>query len=172
MTHSDGFVLDRLLDSDPAIRRQVLRDLTDAAPESGMRQGSRDERTEGAGVRARGLAGGLLLPVLLAACGPGSASPVACTLEARPALNVSVVDSVTAAPIADPLVWVRDGSFVDTLQVFDTGRADGPYERKGVYAVHAEAPGYEDWLQEGVVVTADECHVQTRQIVARMRPAG
>lgn len=126
-------------------------------------------RMESGGPR---LAAGALLLFLLAACSSKPTGPIACTLEARPALDVSVVDSVTAAPVADPLVWVQDGSFVDTLHVFGTNRADGPYERKGDYAVHVESSGYADWLQEGVEVTADECHVQTRQLVARMRPIG
>ena len=111
-----------------------------------------------------GFAGAL---ALIAACELPWA--IECTTDARPALRVEVVDSLTGALLAEPLVWVRDGSFQDTLEV-SFGRASGPHERPGTYEVHVEHDGYEPWVRASVRVSEDECHVQTRSLTARLQP--
>lgn len=115
--------------------------------------------------RGAGAAAGLLL---VAGCGATGLTDVVCTLEARPALAVAVVDSVSGEAVLEPLVWVRDGTFQDTLQVFD-GTASGVHERAGTYEVHVEHDQYAPWVRSGVTVTEDECHVITRELTARLQ---
>lgn len=112
--------------------------------------------------RVAGVAAGLLL---LGGC--GIVGPV-CTTEVVPAVRVAVVDSVSEEAVLDPLVWVRDGAFQDTLEVFD-GTAYGAYERAGTYEVHVEHDSYAPWLRTGVTVTEGECHVITRELTARLQ---
>lgn len=112
--------------------------------------------------RVAGAAAGLLL---LGGC--GITDPV-CTGEAVPAVRVAVVDSVSGEAVLEPLVWVRDGMFQDTLDVFD-GIAIGAYERAGTYAVHVEHDSYAPWVRSGVTVSENECHVITRELTARLQ---
>lgn len=118
-----------------------------------------------------GVRASMALLILGAACSSSTGPGPVCTLVAAPALAVTPVDSISGAPVPDPLIWVREGDFVDTLQVF-MGTGSGPYERKGTYDVFVEASGYDQWFEAGVTVMADECHVLTRSITARMRPVG
>lgn len=115
--------------------------------------------------RGVGAAAGLLL---LAGCGVTGFTDVVCTAEAVPAVEVTVVDSVTGEAVLDPLVWVRDGTFQDTLEVYD-GTAYGAYERTGTYEVHVEHDDYAPWVRTGVTVTEDECHVITQELTARLQ---
>jgi hypothetical protein len=94
---------------------------------------------------------------------------VVCTSEARFGLIVTAVDSITNAPVSDALIWVRDGSFVDTLPVFD-GMAQGALERPGRYDVHIEAPLYVPWSRLEVRVTEGACHVKPVALTAKLRP--
>jgi hypothetical protein len=102
-----------------------------------------------------------------------------CTLVARSALLIEVVDSASGAPIlagdVEVLVVVTDGSYVDSLRV------DGPVgrptaalplaeERSGNYRVEVTASGFAPWVVSNVRVQEDECHVLTRELTARLRP--
>lgn len=97
-----------------------------------------------------------------------------CTTEAVPALSVTVVDSIAGANLApEALVWASDGAFVDTLQAFVEGVPYvGAFERAGRYTVVAELEGFETWSRENVLVEDDGCHVATREVTARLAPAG
>lgn len=112
--------------------------------------------------------GGIVSAAFLGACGDDLIAPV-CTLEARASLMVQVVDSVSGAVIPEPTVWVKDGAFVDTLRVRE-GVAAGPYERAGTYDVHVEETGFAPWVLKGVEVTENRCHVETRELTARLQP--
>lgn len=112
--------------------------------------------------RAAGAAAGLLM---LSGCG---ITDVICTDEAVPAVQVAVVDSVSGGAVLDPLVWVRDGAFQDTLDVFD-GMAMGVHERAGTYEVHVDHESYAPWVRSGVTVTENDCHVITRELTARLQ---
>ena len=94
---------------------------------------------------------------------------VGCTDEERPSLRIMVVDSISGAVVPDPLIWIRDGAFVDTLHVFE-GSAWGPGEREGRYAVIVEEDGYHPWTTIGIHVGHDGCHVETVELTARLRP--
>ena len=115
----------------------------------------------------------LALPIAGLAC--GVFDPVICTLEARPSVTLSVVDSLTADPVsADSVtVWAVSGSFADSLRVSSdvAARVLGfGEERPGTYDVGVDAAGYRPWRVNGLVVTADECHVRTVALTARLVP--
>lgn len=103
----------------------------------------------------------------LAGC---SKDPVICTMEARPALAVVVVDSITGAGLAGTaLVLAREGGVTDTLAGSDSV-VSGVFERAGTYRVEVSSPGYRPWSREGVLATGDECHVQTVRLRALLVP--
>lgn len=106
--------------------------------------------------------------------GPG----VICTANFVFGLSVAVQDSTTGAPAASGAELIaRDGAYADTAG-FPPGRPDldaqplvSAGERPGTYTVTVRKPGFVDWVRSGVVVTADECHVHTVELTARLRPA-
>ena len=102
---------------------------------------------------------------------------VVCTTEARPAIQISVTDSLTgvAAGITSLSISARQGSVRDSLfypvvpagtGVLSQGLA---YERPGTWDVRVTADGYRPWAALGVVVTNDLCHVITVPISARLQ---
>ena len=102
-------------------------------------------------------------------------SGVVCTEEARPALMVGLVDSLTGATtFTNVKIVARDGAYADsvTAATYPMLPYDGPlplaYERKGTYDVTVHAAGYAPWTKAGVVVTADQCHVATVSLTARL----
>lgn len=111
------------------------------------------------------------------ACGsvndPGDG--LVCTTEARAAISLTVVDSLTGQPAAFTGLFARavDGTYVDSASFFtspgsgavSTGLA---YERKGTYTVTVGAAGYQNWVKTGVNVTAGECHVNGVVLTARL----
>lgn len=64
----------------------------------------------------------------------------------------------------------RDGSFVDTLEVYELseGTLDfyGAYERAGRYDITISKPGYQTWQRTNIRVSEDECHVRTVRLDA------
>ena len=114
----------------------------------------------------KGLVGLSLL--LLAGCGDDE-DHIVCTLIAVPGLEITIVDSVTSAPVIDAFVLARDGAFVDTLMVWDN-TAQGAWERTGVYEVTVEKEGYLMWKKSGVLVEGDVCHVHTVKATALLQP--
>jgi len=91
---------------------------------------------------------------------------VMCTMEARPALAVVVLDSASGAGLAQIAVGVaREGIFADTLRGTDS-IVSGAHERAGTYRVELSAPGYLDWSRDAVKVERDACHVQTARLRA------
>ena len=112
----------------------------------------------------------LLLPAALLTGACQRHEPVMCTMEARSGITVAVLgadgDSLTVTPTGT----LRDGSYEESLQPFGH-RLSGAVERKGTYDVAVAAPGYQAWDTTGVVVTADECHVQTVSLDVRLARA-
>jgi hypothetical protein len=101
----------------------------------------------------------------------GCGGPVACTLEFRLGLVVTVVNGATGAPRCDARVTITDGAYRETLASPPFPGTDGGMncsyegagERAGTYTVEASADGIEKTLTN-VVVTRDACHVQTQAI--------
>ena len=117
-------------------------------------------------------AGALLFVLLpLAACEFGQV----CTTRIEFGITVTIVDSVSGEPRAAEAVAVaRDGEYVDTLSPsrFQGGvliSRQGVPERPGFYEVSVQAPGYLDWVQEGVMVRPGDCHVRRVELEARLQ---
>lgn len=117
-----------------------------------------------------------LVVVAGAACQKSATAPVYCTAEARPAITLTVVDSVTNQATLFQNLWAvaRDGTYKDSVAVslgdVQKGSVTVPlaYERAGVYTVSAKADGYQVWSKSGVTVTGDVCHVTTVALTARL----
>jgi len=97
--------------------------------------------------------------------------PEVCTTEAKPSLLITVSDSMTAEPVtgAGVRVIASTAGFADTVGVNSNGLAVIGHERAGRFRVQVDAPGYFSWVREGVRVTADECHVVTADVSAKLR---
>ena len=110
---------------------------------------------------------------LFAACSSrgeeGEPSPdgIACTMEARSAFAVTVLDAATGARVSGATVRVTDGSFSENLTEYD-GVYSGAHERSGTFTVVVSAPDYQQWQRAGVEVERDECHVITEEVEARL----
>ncbi len=116
--------------------------------------------------------------LISAACGsvndPGD--ELVCTTEARAAISLTVVDSLTGQPAAFTGLFARvaDGTYTDSTTHFFTTPGSGAvstalaYERKGSYTVTVGAAGYQNWVKTGVNVTAGECHVNGVVLTARL----
>lgn len=97
---------------------------------------------------------------------PGEPQTV-CTMEARSALAVTVVDALTNARVMGATVRVTDGTHSENLTGFD-GVYSGAHERAGTYTIVISHPLYQQWQRAGVVVREDECHVITEMVEARL----
>lgn len=100
----------------------------------------------------------------------------ACTLEARPALRVEIVDRGTDEPIANGArVVARDGEYVDSVEVptdRDPAMTVGlAHERTGTYTIEIDRDGYAAWAISDIPVDEDACHVETVDVTARLEPA-
>jgi hypothetical protein len=104
---------------------------------------------------------------------------IACTSEARQAINVFVRDAVSDAPIASGATLVlRDGTFADSVtspfgDPSNNQASLSPlnsFERAGTYAVTVRRANYVQWDTTGVRVTEGVCHVNTVTLTARLSP--
>jgi hypothetical protein len=100
--------------------------------------------------------------------------PLTCTTEARPAITVGVLDSITDAPVGEgATITATDGASV--YSVITNDEYPGPYqlahEKSGEYTVTVQKSGYARWSREGVRVTRGECHVRTVELTALLQPS-
>ncbi|MFN2420581.1 MAG: carboxypeptidase-like regulatory domain-containing protein [Gemmatimonadota bacterium] len=112
----------------------------------------------------------LVILVIVALACNGTRTDVACTLEARAGINVTVVDSLSGREVAGSGI-ANEEAFADTLESFEPGQLFGVFERPGTYDVTVTAPGYRPWRVTGVTVRADECHVIPERLTARLQPS-
>lgn len=99
-----------------------------------------------------------------------------CTTEFRPALAISLADSLTGAtgPFSNVVLLAVDGAYRDSLVIATIGPmpTNNQYgiagEHAGTFVVTVRATGYQTWIKTGVVVTKDECHVRTVELAARL----
>jgi len=111
----------------------------------------------------------LLLIGVLIGCN-NSTGPVMCTRELRYGIEMLVVDADSGVPSASgATMTLREGTYVEST----IGREDGSLlvgapERAGTYTVTVARSGFHTWVQTDVVVTADECHVQTVSLRAQL----
>ncbi|HEX2568042.1 MAG TPA: carboxypeptidase-like regulatory domain-containing protein [Polyangia bacterium] len=117
-----------------------------------------------------------LVAVVLVGCGGTSAE--VCTKEARPSLQVTVLDAVSGRPVcdADVAVTTLDGTLNELLAApgptvgTSTCNYYGPYERPGRFLVMAGREGYQSAQQSDITVTPGSCHVQTVEVTLRLMP--
>jgi hypothetical protein len=122
------------------------------------------------------------IPLFLgAAAAQGCRNPteLVCTDEFRYGLQIIVVDSTTLSPPASATLLARSGTFTDSLgpqtpflvnnrgvRVLMLWTAG---ERAGTYDVTVKSPGYRDWVRSGIIVTANDCHVNETSITAKLQ---
>jgi hypothetical protein len=99
---------------------------------------------------------------------------VICTMEARPALQVSLEgENGAPLPTLDGVkVIARSGAYADTAVVLPGMTSFSlAHERPGTYEIEIRAPGYTTALLSGVDVgrTSDGCPVATRQLTAQLK---
>ena len=109
----------------------------------------------------------------IAACGGRGESEepdqpdVVCTMEARSALLVTVLDAHTGVRVHGATVRATTVDHAENLAEFD-GQYSGAHERAGTYTVVVSHPDYQQWQRAGIVVERDECHVISEQVEARL----
>jgi hypothetical protein len=99
--------------------------------------------------------------------------PLECTTEARAAITVQVLDSITSAPVGEgATITASNGTTVYSAVTHDD--YPGPYqlahEKAGEFTVAVQMSGYAPWSRAGVQVTRGECHVRTVDLTARLQP--
>ena len=114
--------------------------------------------------------------IATAACRNPHETNFACTDEARPAIVITVLDSASGmAAGKDARIVAKAGTFVDSVPGMWTASSDGPFalahEHAGTYTLTVSKTGFLDWTRSGIVVTADQCHVKTVQVTAKLQPA-
>lgn len=103
-----------------------------------------------------------------------------CTTEVRAGLVLTVSDSVTGSAsgltglaIAAQSGYVRDSLYYPSVPANMPGAPallQGlAFERPGTWEVRVNAAGYAPWVQSGIAVTADLCHVIPVAIAVRLR---
>lgn len=100
----------------------------------------------------------------------------ACTMEARPALHVTLVDSLvpdrksfTNVAVLAVSGSTRDSAFVASYNSQTSAPSFSlAHEQAGTYTVTVRADGYQPWVKTGVQVERDVCHVKTVQLTARL----
>lgn len=100
--------------------------------------------------------------------------PVFCTEEFRYGIQLTAVDAGTDRSLMIGAGGeVVDGAHREALQVMPSPATEhsvmvGAGERAGRYRVTVSHPGYREWSQENVLVTADACHVNPVILEARL----
>ena len=125
----------------------------------------------------------LMAALSVALFSAGCGGSYGCAAVVSPAVEVYVFDARTGAPAAEgATATVRDGDYVERLQVHVTSYPDPPntqgvplsfagaYERPGVYTVRVEKPGYQPWEMTGVRVRKGDCGVNGARLEARLQP--
>ena len=98
---------------------------------------------------------------------------LACTMEARAGITLTLVDSTTGVPLSGPgdmRLMVTDGMYRDSLRtvVALVGFWGAAYERVGTYTATVDAEGYLPWRRDGIVVTRGLCHVRPVGVIVRL----
>ncbi|RAR46780.1 carboxypeptidase-like regulatory domain-containing protein [Flavobacterium lacus] len=97
-----------------------------------------------------------------------------CTQEAKAGLNITVKDAVTDEFLSTGVTVVaQDGTYTETLEQFPNEEVPvfiGAWERVGTYVLTVSKEGYQTFISEPIVVTADVCHVIPEQSTVQLQP--
>jgi hypothetical protein len=105
----------------------------------------------------------------LAACGGGEDDPIACTLEVRPAVVLTVADPGGALLSGVTVAWQVDGGPMQAVACDQVLPCAFGHEVAGSYEVTASKPGFVS-ASASVIVLRDACHVFTEQLTLNLRP--
>lgn len=98
-----------------------------------------------------------------------------CTLESVAGLKVIVKDAITNDVLyVDTIVIAQDGDYTETLvglEVIDEVAFLGAWERAGLYQITVSKEGYQTYTTEPIIVSRDECHVITQNIIIHLIPS-
>jgi hypothetical protein len=102
--------------------------------------------------------------------------PTACTDEARPGLEVTVVDSATGAAIASVVrIVARSTALTDSIERSSpNGVHYLLHEAPGVFDVTVSSDGKRPWQRGGITVVdeSNACrHVRLTRLTARLQPS-
>lgn len=114
-----------------------------------------------------------LILIVLVLLGCNQNDDVACTMEARAGLNVTVKDAATNNYMGiGTTVVATDGNYSETLEYMEgiIPTFAGAWERAGNYILTVSAEGYVTFVSETITVTSDECHVIPRQVEVLLQP--
>lgn len=124
---------------------------------------------------ATGALSAVVASALLSACTEDPTS-VICADYASAGVNVKVIGG--AAIIARGLkitATLSDGAYSETLQAMGSTdgatRLAGAWERAGLYSLVVQAPGYQDFKKDKLVVNKDACHVIPVSVEAELTSA-
>jgi hypothetical protein len=116
----------------------------------------------------------LLLALASSGCRLG---PETCDTGIEPAIDVTITDALTGAPLAtDAVALAEAGLYVDSLQPH---RRDGSGQLisrattrtpPGSYIVRVMHDGYEPWALANVHVRAGSCGPETQLLTAKLQP--
>jgi hypothetical protein len=115
----------------------------------------------------------VLTPFLLATQCDEEDNGIACTEEAKAALNITIKDAETNLYLSEGVaVIATDGSYSEALISFDVVEPifSGAYEREGNYIITVSKSGYVTYTSEIITVTSDVCHVIPQQITILLQP--
>ena len=102
----------------------------------------------------------ILLATLLTVGACGTTEPIFCTEEARAGINVTITDALSGnALTAGSTLTIREGDYVERSTEAFGNTMVGAWERAGTYEVSIAREGYHTWMQSGLVVNEDDCHV-------------
>lgn len=126
-------------------------------------------RGDAAKRRTRG-AVALVLALAMAACGGGEDDGIVCTLEARPAVDLRVVDGAGVLLSGVTVTYRVDGGALQTLVCDTVLPCALGHELAGTYAITASKAGYAA-ASTTVTVGRDVCHVITERRTLTLQPA-
>ena len=102
----------------------------------------------------------ILLATLLTVGACGTTEPIFCTEEARAGINVTITDALSGNALATgSTLTIREGDYVESSTEAFGNTMAGAWERAGTYEVSIAREGYHTWMQSGLVVNEDDCHV-------------
>lgn len=116
------------------------------------------------------LLGLFLLPSVLASLAVVGGGCVTCTDEARPSVQLTVVDAETGEDVDAMVTFTLDGEGPEEPEEGWPGTYVLATETEGTFQVTIAAEGYETVMRE-YVVGGDECHVETVEDEIALVPA-